>query len=307
MGIRLYAMTCGWLTGELGRLMEGGEGEVELPIPSYLIEHPKGTALFDTGLHPACQHDPAARVGPRLGSLFRFNYHPGEEVSARLAGLGRDPARIDLIITSHLHFDHVGGNALIPNATVIVQRREWEAGMNPDIAAQRGFDPQDYDLGHKVLEVDGEYDVFGDGSVVCLPTYGHTPGHQSLKLRLPTGEIVLAADACYFCRTLNERRLPKYVHDRTAMHTSLDRLAQLEAGGARIFFGHDPTSGERCRRRPRQLPSEGFWQSAFWLVRRRPAPCAARQARSPGSRLYCTLPLCRTQSSKPLPRHRRRR
>ena len=81
--------------------------------------------------------------------------------------------------------------------------------------------------------------MFGDGSVVCLPTYGHTPGHQSLKLRLPTGEVVLAADACYFCRTLRERRLPKYVHDRAAMHTALDRLARLEASGARIFFGHD--------------------------------------------------------------------
>jgi N-acyl homoserine lactone hydrolase len=140
VSIKLFAMTCGWLTGELGRLMEGGEGEAELPIPSYLIEHPRGTALFDTGLHPACQHDPASRVGPRLSTLFRFNYHPGEEISARLAALGRDPAQIDLIITSHLHFDHVGGNALIPNATVIVQRREWEAGMDPDIAAQRGFD-----------------------------------------------------------------------------------------------------------------------------------------------------------------------
>ena len=58
MSIKLYAMTCGWLTGNLGYLMEGGEGEVELPIPSYLIEHPKGTALFDTGMHPACQHEP---------------------------------------------------------------------------------------------------------------------------------------------------------------------------------------------------------------------------------------------------------
>ena len=81
--------------------------------------------------------------------------------------------------------------------------------------------------------------MFGDGSVVCLPTYGHTPGHQSLKLRLPGGEIVLAADACYFCRTLRERRLPRYVYDRAVMHTSLDRLARLEADGARIFFGHD--------------------------------------------------------------------
>jgi N-acyl homoserine lactone hydrolase len=74
---------------------------------------------------------------------------------------------------------------------------------------------------------------------VCLPAHGHTPGHQSLKLRLPAGKIVLAADASYFCRTRRGRRLPKYVHDRAAMYASLHRLAQLEAGGARIFFGHD--------------------------------------------------------------------
>jgi N-acyl homoserine lactone hydrolase len=90
-----------------------------------------------------------------------------------------------------------------------------------------------------VVQVDGEHDVFGDGSVMCLPTYGHTPGHQSLKLRLAAGEVVLAADSCYFCRTLRERRLPKNVNDRDAMHASLDRLARLEASGARIFFGHD--------------------------------------------------------------------
>ena len=87
--------------------------------------------------------------------------------------------------------------------------------------------------------IDGEYDAFGDGSVVCFPTYGHTPGHQSLRLRLATSEVVLAADSCYFCRTLRERRLPQNVYDREAMLASLDLLVGLEQRGARIFFGHD--------------------------------------------------------------------
>ena len=240
MSLRVFALTCGHLTGELGHLMEGGEGRIRLPIPAYLIEHPKGTALFDTGMHPDCQHDPAARLGARLTDLFEFDYQPGEEISARLMALGRDPARIDLIINSHFHFDHVGGNAQIPNATLLVQRREWDAGMDPDSAARRGFNPRDFDLGHKLRLVDGEHDVFGDGAVVCLPTHGHTPGHQSLKLRLDGGDVVLAADSCYFCRTLRERRLPRFAHDKEAMLVALDRLAALEAAGARIFFGHDP-------------------------------------------------------------------
>jgi hypothetical protein len=70
--VRLFALTCGSLTGNLGCLMEGGEGQVELPIPSYLIEHPRGTVLFDTGMHPDCQRDPAQRVGSRIAGLFSF-------------------------------------------------------------------------------------------------------------------------------------------------------------------------------------------------------------------------------------------
>jgi len=240
MTINLYAFTCGTVTGEFARLMDGGEGDITMPVPVFLIEHPKGRALFDTGLHPGCQRDPAGRLGARLAGLFRIGFNPGEEVSARLEAIDRDPGKIDLVISSHFHFDHVGGNALIPNATMLVQRREWEAGMDPDTAARHGYNPRDFDLGHKLRLVDGEYDVFGDGSVVCLPTHGHTPGHQSLRLRLDSGEAVLAADACYFCRTLRERRLPRYVHDREAMLASLDRLEVLERCGARIFFGHDP-------------------------------------------------------------------
>ncbi len=169
MSLRLFAFTCGRLRGDLGRLMEGGEGQVELPVPAYLIEHPKGTALFDTGMHQDCQRDPAGRLGARLAKLFAFDYRPGEEISARLRAIGRDPERIDLVITSHFHFDHVGGNAQIPNAVIVVQEREWQAGMDPDLAAVRGFDRRDFDLGHPVRKISGEHDLFGDGSVVCLP------------------------------------------------------------------------------------------------------------------------------------------
>ena len=240
MTIQLFAFSCGTMTGDFARMMAGGEGQVTMPIPAFLIEHPKGRVLFDTGLHPDCQHDPAARLGERMARTFKIGFQPGEEISAQLEKIDRDPGKIDLIISSHLHFDHVGGNGLIPNATLLIQQNEWDAASNDETAAAHGYDPRDYDLGHKLKVIHGEYDVFGDGSVICLPTFGHTPGHQSLALRLDSGDCVLTADACYFCQTLAERRLPRYVADRTAMLDSLDRLETLKTNGARLIYGHDP-------------------------------------------------------------------
>lgn len=125
----------------------------------------------------------------------------------------------------------------------------------PRLGRPARLNPRDFDLGHKLRLVDGEHDVFGDGSVVCLPTHGHTPGHQSLRLRLrlASGDTVLAADSCYFCRTLRERRLPRFAHDRDQMLVSLDRLAALEKQGARIFFGHDPEFWQTVPQAPAPL------------------------------------------------------
>jgi glyoxylase-like metal-dependent hydrolase (beta-lactamase superfamily II) len=87
--------------------------------------------------------------------------------------------------------------------------------------------------------VDGEHDVFGDGSVVCLPTPGHTAGHQSLRVRTDEREIVLTGDACYFRETLETSRLPLFGFDRDQQLASLELLRRLEADGAHLHFGHD--------------------------------------------------------------------
>src|ERR1700743_2467811 len=98
MSLKLYAMTCGQLTGDLGMLLEGGEGDIKVPIPAYLIDERKGTLLYYTGWHPDCRHDPAGRVGEQMAQLFRFDFSEGEDVRARLMDIDRDPDRIDLIV-----------------------------------------------------------------------------------------------------------------------------------------------------------------------------------------------------------------
>ena len=237
--MRVLAFTCGWLTGPVSNFLQGEEGRLRAPVPCYLIDHPRGKVLFDTGLHRSLATDPAGRLG-FLAKVFDVEFGAGEVVSARLAAVGIDPGEVRFVVNSHLHFDHVGGNAEIPNARIVVQRPEWQAGHDPRLARRNAFDARDYDTGHDVLQVSGEHDLFGDGRVVCVPTYGHTPGHQSLLLRLDSGPILLASDACYLRRTLDDMHLPSVVHDGEAARASLRWMDGLRRSGTRIFFGHDP-------------------------------------------------------------------
>lgn len=242
MTVQVYAMTCGWLTMPMNFLIDGSEGDCRIPIPSYLIRHPRGTALFDSGMSLRAQADGAKALGAELEPFFDIHFEPGEEVSARLEQFDVDPASIDFIVSSHLHFDHCGGHELIPNARMVVQGREWEAATVPELMAANHFNPADFDHGHERVIADGEHDVFGDGSVRCIPTYGHTPGHQSLHVETDSGAVVLCGDACYLRRTIEEMRLPAdiVVSDADAMMDSLRRLAALRDAGARLMFGHDP-------------------------------------------------------------------
>lgn len=240
MTVSVRALTCGWLEGPLGLFLDGEHGKIRVPVPAFLIEHPRGRVLFDAGLHPDARRDPATRLGAGAG-FYTVELGDDEHVGGRLAALEVDPADVDLLIVSHLHFDHMGGAAMVPNARLLVQEPEWAAGRDADLSAKNFFQPMDYDLGHAVTTVRGEHDVFGDGRVVCVPTYGHTPGHQSLRVRLDDGrDVVLAADACYLRRTLETSHLPPIVFDRAAMLASLDRLRALRDAGAEIVFGHDP-------------------------------------------------------------------
>jgi glyoxylase-like metal-dependent hydrolase (beta-lactamase superfamily II) len=88
---------------------------------------------------------------------------------------------------------------------------------------------------------------------VCVPTFGHTPGHQSLKVRLASGEILLAGDACYLRKTLEDLHLPRILHNREEMLESLKRIRALQAAGARIFYGHDAEFWETVPQAPAEV------------------------------------------------------
>jgi N-acyl homoserine lactone hydrolase len=252
MAVQITAMTCGWLDADLAGFLKGETGRIKVPVPCWLIDHPRGRVLFDTGLHPQLQSDPRGRLGA-LADAFIPDYQPGEEVRSRLESLGVDPREIRYLVISHLHFDHVGGNAQIPNAQLVIQRREWDAGRDADLIRRNAYNRADYDLGHDLLTIDGEHDLFGDRTVVCIPSWGHTAGHQSLRVRLDSGEVVLTSDACYLRRTLDEMKLPPFAHSREAMLEVLERFRAMEAAGARLFFGHEPAQWKNVRQAPQVI------------------------------------------------------
>lgn len=252
MPVELYAFTCGFLTIPRGFMLKGESGFITVPVPSYLIVHAKGRVLFDSGLHAATLNDPAAYVGELIAKYHQFHFHVGEEIAARLVAFGTDPGKIDIVINSHLHFDHCGGNAQLPNADILIQRRELEHAKAT--ASNNGYLLSDWDTGQKIRSIVGEHDLFGDGSVVCLPTYGHTPGHQSLKVQTELGgEFVLCGDACYLKDSLEQMRTPGVIADKEAALAVFRRFREMQARGATIMFGHDPEFWKSIPQAPKRL------------------------------------------------------
>ena len=229
-GVLLYAFTCGHITLPTSYFISGEHGKTRVPACVFLIDHPDGLALFDTGFS-----DRFVGLEKGLGKIVDM---PAEHpVAERLRAMEIDPASIDWIINSHLHLDHAGGNHMLPNATVIVQDSEWDFGFSGEDTA---YATEDFDTGQPIMRINGEHDLYGDGSVILFPTPGHTPGHQSARVRTMTGEAVLAGDCCNFRRSLDEMRMPDQVHNADHYRGSLSRLSQLRRAGAQIFYGHDP-------------------------------------------------------------------
>ncbi|MCS3835695.1 glyoxylase-like metal-dependent hydrolase (beta-lactamase superfamily II) [Pseudomonas sp. JAI111] len=233
--VKLFAFTCGWFQAPVGFFLDGGESEIiRSPVPAYLIQHPKGLALFDTGLGRRFIREAGFRLAP---DVTGYEFDESADIAARLRSIDIDPRQVKWIVNSHFHVDHCGGNASIPNATIIVQRRERRAAV--ELNDGKLYNTKDFDVGHPVREIDGELDLFGDGSVLIFPSYGHTPGHQCARIKLPKGDVVLSADCCYLKRSLDELRVPPHNFDQELALDTLKRLRAMQAQGARIFYGHD--------------------------------------------------------------------
>lgn len=230
--VQVIAFTVGWLTLPLSFFLDGEDGKIKVPCTAFLIRHPaKGLALFDTGLGPRFER-PAGTSAKGLADL-----EDDGTMGARLTAIGVDPADIRWIINSHLHSDHAGGNVYFPNASVIVQSAELDYAR---AGTDRAYHGPEFDLGQPFVRVNGEHDMFGDGSVVLFPSPGHTPGHQCARVRTASGSVVLAADCCNLKRSLDEMRLPDHVFNADQAMDTLRVLKSMRDQGTRIFYGHDP-------------------------------------------------------------------
>lgn len=237
-GVKLFVINSGFIVVPADFFIaHGGSRSIRAPVPCYLVDHPRGKLLFDTGMTMRFQERVAS--SPSAAAGFALELTEEQQVGARLQAMGIDPATIDLVAISHLHLDHCAGLSELPNATLLVQRPEYEVAFGD---ADPQYDRSYYDLGHPIKKINGEYDVFGDGTVVLFPTYGHSAGHQSLRVRLPDRDVVLASDCCYIKDVLddfNKLGLKSSV-DRDQHLRSLQLLKDLQSGGARIVCGHDP-------------------------------------------------------------------
>lgn len=225
----------GWMTAPAGLWRQGDEEPerpLRLPVPAYLIETESERILVDTGLHPEAVTDPGGRYGEDT-ALGHFGLEQERGLAEQI-----DLGTVTRLVLTHLHFDHAGGLALVPDSVpVILQRAEWEAAHDRAGVERNFFQPADYaDDPPNLTLVDGDHDLLGDGSIELLSTPGHTAGHQSARI----GELVLGADVALFAGGLDDLKFPAFGADQDAQVRSAERLRELRDAGLTIQPGHDP-------------------------------------------------------------------
>jgi N-acyl homoserine lactone hydrolase len=241
---KLYILDCGQgVVGDISRWSPGvNEGKSMYFVDScYLIKHAQGWFLWDTGIpdQVAAMPDGLVPADPKATTWRR-----PKTLAGQLDQLGLKPAEIKAMAVSHTHPDHIGNVEMFPTAMLYVQKAEYEW---PGANNQPRFKPE-----HPVTKLQGDGDVFGDGSVSILSTPGHTPGHQSLLVRLPkTGAILLSGDAVHFRDNWQNRRVPSMNIDKEQTLASMQKIADtLAKEKAQLWINHDKAQRDGLKMSP---------------------------------------------------------
>ena len=238
--MHLYLLPLGYCRVDKGRVLTPGVGEgepIDTPVWAALLDSPVGWLLVDTGMNPVHIDDPDATFrGTAHEGLIRPVMTEEDTVVNRLAEVGLAPGDVRFVINTHLHFDHCGGNGLIPDATFLVQRAEYEAAE----ALPEEYNPRDYVASGVTYEfLDGPHTLCP--GVELIPTRGHTLGHQSLLVRLDEQVVILPADAIVLREVLHG--VPAVWRDPEAGAESVRRLARLaDDENAELLVSHDPAA-----------------------------------------------------------------
>ncbi|PWU12206.1 MAG: hypothetical protein C5B51_01110 [Terriglobia bacterium] len=192
--VRMYVFDCGRLkSGNPQPLLDRGVTTTDMSVAAYLIVHPRGTLLWDTGVIPDELIQPGGTTEARATVQ--------KTLLGQLAEIGYQPSDITYLALSHNHYDHSANANEFAGSTWLVQRTERAAmfpetppkNQNPNTARFAALKDS------KTKLLDGDYDVFGDGSVVIISTPGHTPGHQSLFVNLKkAGPVLLSGDLYHY-------------------------------------------------------------------------------------------------------------
>lgn len=219
----------------------------ELFVPCYLIEHPAGLMIWDAGLPIGLAGQGPVALQPGATMIYETS------LITQLEQLGVAPADIKYLALSHMHFDHAGAANAFTASTMLIQRPEFTAAFE-HASDYPVFDESLYNAladAPKTL-LDGDYDVFGDGTVLILSLPGHTPGHQALAVKLEdTGTVVLSGDQYHFQASRTLRSVPEFNDSREATLASMDKLeAYLAETNATLWIEHDQALAKRLTLAP---------------------------------------------------------